>query len=122
MAGRRVLVLDDEPTLCALVSDMLEGTEFEGECAHSDQEAYAAIQTQPPFVALITDVNLGEGTTGFDVGRFARQALPQIAVVYASGEASPESFSAFGVPNSVFLQKPFTSDELLKALREQFDT
>lgn len=121
MIGGRVLVVDDEPMLCAVLSDMLEDTEFKAECVHSDQEAYAAISTQPPLVALITDVNLGEGTTGFDIGRFARQALPNIVVVYASGEASPDSFKAFGVPSSAFLQKPFTSDELLAALREQLE-
>lgn len=61
-------------------------------------------------------MNLGAGTTGYDVARFARQLLPEVAVVYISGEVAPTSFKAFGVRGSAFLPKPFTPAELVEAV------
>ena len=111
----RVLVVDDDPAVCALVQDMLSGEGWDVVCAQTDQQAYAAIPILP-LVALIVDVNLRAGTTGFDVARYARQVIPALPVLYVSGEARSGSFRAFGVPDSGFLSKPFTSDELLAAL------
>jgi DNA-binding response OmpR family regulator len=63
------------------------------------------------------DVNLGRGTTGFDVARFARQVIPDLSVIYITGEASAGSFMAFGVPESDYIQKPFAPGELVEKLR-----
>lgn len=112
----RILIVDDQPALCEMIAAMLDGLDLEPLCVHSDRAAYAALQTQGPFRALITDINLGPGTTGFDIGRAARQGDPGIAVVYVSGEAKPDSFPIFGVAGSAFLEKPFGSAELLEAI------
>jgi CheY-like chemotaxis protein len=115
---RRVLVVEDDPTICELLGDLLGAEGFETVCVATDREAYSVLPTVPPFVALLVDVNLGAGTTGFDVARFARQVFPDLPVVYVTGQASPESFNAFGVPGSVLVMKPFTADELRAAMRQ----
>ena len=114
-----ILIAYDEPALCEVIVGMLDETGLQPVCVHSDRDAYAALRDQGPFVGMITDVNLGPGTTGFDVARAARQMNPAIAVIYASGEASPESFRMFGVPDSAFLSKPFRAGQLLQALEAQ---
>jgi DNA-binding response OmpR family regulator len=73
----------------------------------------------PTIAALVVDINLGAGTTGFDVARFARQVVSQLPILYVTGEASQDSFLAFGVPESAFPQKPFTAQELLSKLQMQ---
>ena len=50
------------------------------------------------------------------MARFARQVIPQIAVVFISGDVREAAFRAQGVPDSVFLEKPFQLDELVSAL------
>ena len=118
-AHRRVLVVEDDNSVCELIGDVLESLDCETVCVQSDREAYDVLPTQPKFTVLLVDVNLGAGTTGFDVARFARQVIPDVAVVYVSGQASPHSFKAFGVPDSAFVAKPFTADELLEAVRSK---
>ena len=113
----RVLVVEDERAVCALIIDILSDAGFEPHCVQTDRDAYEIIPSLPAIEALILDVNLGAGTTGFDVARFARQVMPGLPVIYVSGEASPTSFQTFGVPDSDFLEKPFTPDELLEKLQ-----
>jgi DNA-binding response OmpR family regulator len=108
----RVLVVEDDHAICALISDILESADIETKCVKSDVEAYAEL-TLPTYKALIVDINLGKGTTGFDVARFARQVVPHLPVIYVTGDADQESFRAFGVPDSDFLEKPFAPEELL---------
>ncbi|WP_165837259.1 response regulator [Phenylobacterium hankyongense] len=115
----RILVVEDDHAICALITDILQDAGFETRCVQTDREAYAVIPSLPTIEALILDVNLGSGTTGFDVARFARQVIPELPVIYVSGEASQTNFSAFGVPDSDFVEKPFTPDELLTTLRSR---
>jgi DNA-binding response OmpR family regulator len=115
----RVLVVEDDPAICALITDILREAGLETECVQTDRSAYGIIPTLPTIVALVVDINLGAGTTGFDVARFARQVVPNLPVIYVTGEASPESFNAFGVPDSDFVAKPFTAGELLARLQSR---
>jgi CheY-like chemotaxis protein len=117
--ARRVLVVEDDAAVGQVMADILAPLGLQVVTAHTDRAAYDMIATLPPFSAILLDVNLGAGTTGFDVARFARQALPDVAVIYVTGQASPESFKAFGVPDSVFVAKPFTAESLLEAVRSR---
>jgi DNA-binding response OmpR family regulator len=119
MSDGRVLVVEDDCAVAGVICDMINAAGLDCHCVRSDREAYAFIATPPPIRALVVDVNLGAGTTGFDVARFARQTVPDVPVVYVTGEASPQSFKAFGVPGSALVVKPFTADELLAPLRER---
>jgi DNA-binding response OmpR family regulator len=115
---RRVLVVEDESGICELLADMLEADGFVAHCVQTDRGAYDALRHDRSFACMIVDVNLGSGTTGYDVARFARQIDPTLPVIYVSGQTSPSSFEANGVPGSLFLAKPFTTDELLDQTRK----
>lgn len=114
---RRILVVDDDERLCDLLTEVLEEGGYEVHCIHNDRGAYAALSGVLPYAALVVDVNLGPGVTGFDVARFARQMRPTLPVLYVSGEANEASFRAFGVPGSAFVEKPFAPEELMRRLR-----
>jgi CheY-like chemotaxis protein len=119
--NRRVLVVDDEHHVCELIADMLGEIGFELECVRTDQDAYRRLSRAIDYGLLLVDVNLGAGTTGFDVARFARQMAPDLPVLYVSGQTGRESFQTFGVPGSGFIAKPFTTDELHEAVRQALD-
>ncbi|MFL5295069.1 MAG: response regulator [Phenylobacterium sp.] len=116
---RRVLVVEDDQSICELIDELLTSLDLKSICVGSDREAYDILPTLPQFEALLVDVNLGAGTTGFDVARFARQLIPDLPVIYVSGQASTQSFKSFGVPDSAFVAKPFTADELIEAVRSR---
>jgi len=115
----RVLIVEDEPAIGKLIAETLGHMGLEPVCISSDLEAYAILPTLPAFQALVVDVNLGTGTTGFDVARFARQAVPDIPVVYVTGAVTEDSFRAFGVPGSTYIAKPFAAHALAAAIRSQ---
>lgn len=112
----RILIVEDDRALCALLADVLGDEGLEVACAHEDSTAYALIPTLPTFRALVVDVDLGPGPTGFDVAHFARRVIPGVLVIYISGATSNASLDAYGVPGAQFLQKPFTPNELVQRL------
>ena len=116
MVAERVLVVDDDPGLVALICEDLHKQGLACVGARSDREAYRLLSSQT-FDAVVVDVNLGVGTTGFDVARRARQVRPQIRVVYMSGEANARSWMSFGVPSSDYVSKPFPLERLAGLLR-----
>jgi CheY-like chemotaxis protein len=115
--AERVLVVDDDAGLLALIAEDLQKQGLSCVCARSDREAYKLLASQPAFDAVVVDVNLGVGTTGFDVARRARQITPQIRVVYISGDANARHWMTFGVPSSDYVSKPFPLERLAGLLR-----
>jgi DNA-binding response OmpR family regulator len=113
-----VLVVEDDPRVGTMVREYLNGAGFDCAWVVSDRWAYDRLQAAAPFAGLVLDINLGEGTTGFDIARFAREISAATAVVYISGEADLASCTAFGVPDSRFLPKPFDLEALAATLDE----
>ena len=67
------------------------------------------------FRAVITDIRLGAGPDGWAVARRARELVPNMPVVYMSGDSSPE-WSSKGVPNSLMVAKPFAPAQIITAV------
>jgi CheY-like chemotaxis protein len=119
MSGRGlVLVVEDDLGVADLICALLKEEGYECEWVRSDLRAQDAILRHPAPDALICDVNLGLGATGFDVARFARQRRPDIPVIFVSGSVNETSFKAFGVPDSHFIAKPFSLEALQQTLRD----
>ena len=112
-----MLIVEDEPEVCELLSDMVSDDGFEPVCVQNDEEAYAALRERTDFACMIVDVNLGKGGTGYDVARFARRLARRLPVIYVSGQSNEDSHRANGVPGSLFVPKPFTAEELLERIR-----
>jgi CheY-like chemotaxis protein len=68
---------------------------------------------------LVTDIRLADALTGWDVAEAARASLPKIAVIYVS--ANPDD-SGRRVPESVFLNKPVTPQQLILACHRLLPT
>lgn len=82
----------------------------------SGDEALAAFDEDPTrFSGLVTDIRLGSGADGRELGRHVREAIATLPVVYMSGDSAHEH-SSKGVPDSIMLQKPFALAQLLTAV------
>lgn len=119
--ARTVLIVEDEHQICELLAEILETAGFDAHCVSNDKGAYSVLSAVRRYSAIIVDVNLGTGTTGFDVARFARQMDASIPVLYVTGHASEASFKAFGVPGSAYVAKPFSADEIVAKLADLVD-
>ena len=115
-ATNTVLVVEDEPAVCTVMQDQLIDVGYEATCVNNDAAAYRELAARR-FAAILVDINLGRGTTGFDVARYARRIDPKVAVVYVTG-SSAESVAVHGVRGAIMVSKPFDRTDLLNALEE----
>jgi DNA-binding response OmpR family regulator len=112
-----VLYVEDEPLLRELAAVILEDAGFEVVTAEDGRAAFEALDGDgSPFCAIVTDVNLGNGPDGWTVAERGRQLNKNLPVVYITG-ASAHQWRSNGVPNSLMVRKPFTSAEVIEALR-----
>jgi twitching motility two-component system response regulator PilH len=112
-AGARVLVVDDSPTICAVLGKMLLQDQYAVLKASDGHSAIImAIREQPALIFL--DVVM-PGLNGFDVLRALRHdpRTQHIPIVMISGNAqATEQFylQRFGADD--FMKKPFGRDEV----------
>lgn len=112
---RNVLIVEDQALIGLGLKDCLETTGAHVVWVETDRAAYAALKSEGcRFDTLLLDIDLGEGTTGFDVARFARNQFPDIGVIFSSG-SPPDWLKAFGVEGALFVPKPCSEATLLSA-------
>lgn len=117
----QVLLVEDELLIRDLLQGALEEAGFEVAYAESGDAAIDLLQCSAgELVGVVTDINLGSETTGWDVARAVRRADLRIAVVYMSGGSAHE-WAAEGVPDSAILAKPFAPAQLVVALATQLN-
>jgi DNA-binding response OmpR family regulator len=111
----RILVVDDEAQVRAMISIVLRVHHFEIVEAANAAAALKAIE-EASFDAAIVDIFL-EGTNGFDLITMMRERTSQLAVVAISGMAALDFLSQWPeLADVVCLQKPFRPNELMGAI------
>ena len=89
---------------------------FEVVTATDGKRAIEAFDVDPSRIAaVVTDIRIGKGPSGWDIGHHVREAIPSMPVVYMSGDSSHE-WEAHGVPQSVMVPKPFVHSQITTAL------
>lgn len=117
---RTVLVVEDQALMAALLCNVLSGAGFTVESAADGTSALVACRECDPD-AVILDIDLGPGPSGFDVGSVIARTRPDIAVLFLTDkpEAMPEPLAAQSLPpRAGFLLKRRVRDvdALLRAL------
>lgn len=115
----RLLVIDDDTRLAAMVSDYLGGAGFRVETAASGEAGLARIAevaSREPFDALVLDLSL-PGMDGLEVCRQLRAIhdLP-VLMLTARGDAT-DRIVGLEIGADDYLPKPFEPRELLARLR-----
>lgn len=117
---RWILIVDDEPALQEMLATLLGADGWSVEIAGDADRALAAIESAPvPPSLLICDI-LMPGTDGLELTRRIVARVPQIKVVLISGHLTNLSWWPTDFREYRFLPKPFSSDQLLSAVRESF--
>jgi CheY-like chemotaxis protein len=84
VTARRILVVDDEPRLAALLVGLLRYEGHEGVTAQSAEEALERLASGQ-FDLVITDLSMGEGMNGWDLAAAIAASPTPIPVVLATG-------------------------------------
>ena len=115
--AKTLLLVEDEGLVRLDLKESLVEAGFDvTDIAHSGK-ALSELEADPGrFSGLITDINLGgEKEAGWSVARRARELIPNLPVVYISGHGSAD-WPSKGVPNSLILNKPFATAQLITAI------
>lgn len=116
LAQSALLVVEDDHLMAMDLEDALQAAGFPVVTVSGGAEAIKHLdENAAEFGALVTDIRLGEGPTGWEVAHHARRLNPELPVVYMSGD-SGHSWEAEGVPSSVFIQKPYASAQVITAV------
>lgn len=107
-----VLVVEDEALVLAWIAGWLEAKGCMVLEAATAEAALTYLRDGHHIDALVTDIRLGDGLSGWDLAEAARAQRSGIRVVYTSGNAtSPRR----DVPGSVFIGKPYLAQEVYRA-------
>jgi DNA-binding response OmpR family regulator len=118
-AGRRVLVVEDDPSVRRLAVDTLQHQGFRVDSAADGREAISLLEasTEPPDL-VITDLVLPH-LSGRTVRQTVETRFPGVPVLYISGYPGEAIESRGWLDEGVpFLQKPFSPRELVRRSRE----
>jgi DNA-binding response OmpR family regulator len=118
LRGRRVLVVDDEPYILKILVFKLRTAGVVPVEATDGEAALRAAQADPPD-AILLDISLSPGLSGFDVLRRLKEdpRTRPVPVVVLTGRTLPEERAAgLRLGAARFLTKPFSMKALLHDL------
>jgi DNA-binding NtrC family response regulator len=120
MKKMRALVVDDEQVVLDSVGKILADENYEVDVTLSGREGIdRAIKED--YDILLTDIRMPD-IGGMRVLRDVKRAKPSLPVVMITGYASIESsVQAMKMGAADYLEKPFTPDQLLKAVASALD-
>jgi len=115
-----ILIIDDEPVIRDVLSQLLTSEGYEVEAAASGEEGLQAYALRPPDLVLL-DL-LMPGQDGIEVLKTLKRANPQALVIIITAYASVESaIEAMKMGAYDYVQKPFKHEELLLTIRRALE-
>ena len=109
----RILVVEDDPLVRVMAVECLTDEGFEVIEAESGEKAIEFCQDGAPDV-IFTDIRLPGEMSGWDVAELCRKRNPSIPVIYATGYSHVRPRP---VPGSIWFHKPYSTEQLLDAIR-----
>ena len=117
--GERILCVDDEAQISALVTTMLTRNGYQVATCTNGHEAWAEFQKQPDrFDLVITDMTM-PSMSGLDLAQKILALRPRIPIILCTGQSeliNREKAISLGIYD--YLNKPILMDTLLEATRK----
>ncbi len=110
--GREILVIEDEPLVAAVIARSLERKGNVVILAHRPADAIRLWDEHPGIELVICDVSMGE-MRGPELVRILRKSERKLRVLYVTGYSEEDMGDTLAEP---VLQKPFSPNELLRAV------
>ena len=109
-----ILVVDDEPLLLTMAETILTEFGYKVLTANGGQKALAMLARDDTHVDLLLTDMVMPGISGRELVERVRQLAPKTRILFNSGYLMPADRQA----GAAFLQKPFTSADLLRKVRQ----
>src|SRR5471032_2995411 len=115
MRRTNILMVEDEPLISELISDVLCENGFNVHTETSGETALRYLESEPDVDVLFTDINLDGKMDGSMLAKQARARRPEMPIVYSSGRYSSSALSPL-MSRSIFLKKPYNPADLCTLL------
>jgi len=115
----RVLLADDDPQTCELLTAIAEQEGYRVVSVNDGREAYRILKSDADFNVAVFNMIMPQ-LAGVEILRFMKteKRLMRIPVVIVTAERGLRLIAdSFAAGAALFLQKPFTTDQLERALR-----
>ena len=112
---KKVLIIEDEGDMCLLLNIMLNGKEMDLDHVKTLATAEEYLQKEVPEVVIL-DNKLPDGY-GLDFIPFLKNNYPSTKIIMISGFDASAEDAALESGANIFIQKPFTRDQLYQALK-----
>jgi len=113
-----VLLVEDEPDVLGLATELFRSIGYEVVVASSASEAVAILKERDDINVVFTDITMPHGMSGMDLAHHVRAGYPAVKVVLTSGYPLATLRDEYGAFNEFpFVYKPYRLADLAKALR-----
>ncbi|TEU18489.1 MAG: response regulator transcription factor [Anaerolineales bacterium] len=114
--SEKILVVDDEPRVVRLVSEVLKAVGYQVIAAASGEPAIEMVALEQPDLVLL-DILLPRGPDGYEVCRRIRE-FSEVPVIMLTAKAQEtDMLRGFDVGADDYLTKPFSAKELVARVR-----
>jgi PAS domain S-box-containing protein len=121
--GETVLVVDDEPTVRMLVTEVLEDLGYTAIEAADSGAGLTVLQSDVRIDLLVTDVGLPGGMNGRQMAEAGRVTRPGLKVLFITGYAEATVLGSGQLePGMQVITKPFVVEVLGSRIREMIGT
>ncbi|MBI9077688.1 MAG: response regulator [Desulfatibacillum sp.] len=120
--NNRILFVDDEENVTAIMNMMLEGLGFEVTCHADATKAYEDFVNRPDGFSLVICDQVMPGMTGMELAGKVRYASPATPVILCTGY-TPEYLENEAQANAItaILTKPFAMQKLARVINSVMD-
>jgi DNA-binding NtrC family response regulator len=117
-----VLIVEDDEQVRVLAESFLQGEGHETLSAATLDQAIALLESDKKIHLLFVDLGIqGDPEAGLKLASVAVEKRPELKVLYTSGQGVTDGMIALFVPNSTYLPKPYTIDQLTTTLLLNFN-
>src|SRR4029077_7035999 len=116
-----ILLVEDEEQERVLAESFLKAEGNKALSAATIEQALARIEGDDPGELFFVNLKSQDDVEGgLKLARKAVEARPNLGVLYTSGQAVTDGMKALFVERSIFLQKPYTVEQLATTLLAKF--
>jgi CheY-like chemotaxis protein len=113
-AAARVLIVEDDVLIRAIVADELRSAGFSVAEAASADEALSYLKAGGQTDLVFSDIWMPGSLNGLDLARQLRDKYPSLPIILASGNFSSQNLVGFGL----FIRKPYDVEHAVAMVSE----
>lgn len=107
---KNILVIDDDPVMCALLKSFLSLKRYKVECITMLEDALSLMKKES-FDIVLTDMKM-QGIDGSEIIKKIREIKPSVKLIAMSGDTSFDKLPSHLKAHIPFLPKPFRLQEV----------